>query len=227
MDNLFTKDKLQELANELSGCPKEVNNLLVTNNLYNRNSYGMAVWDFRFKTVKNIFSNSEGYLTYNDIKIANWTTTVIFNMNTGAAGVLVSKQNFENIKKKYEKKGVHYIINILSKNKHFNNSRNEQLSFFDDEPYNSERVRLAEKQFKEFYSEIKEVYIITLEEKSGILELICKKINSNFVILEKEVVYSNNKDHLLEMHEVNGELEAEVEEKPEITLKKNLKIKED
>ena len=225
MDNLFTKDKLQELANELSGCPKEVNNLLVTNNLYNR--YGMAVWDFRFKTVKNIFSNSEGYLTYNDIKIANWTTTVIFNMNTGAAGVLVSKQNFENIKKKYEKKGVHYIINILSKNKHFNNSRNEQLSFFDDEPYNSERVRLAEKQFKEFYSEIKEVYIITLEEKSGILELICKKINSNFVILEKEVVYSNNKDHLLEMHEVNGELEAEVEEKPEITLKKNLKIKED
>ena len=140
---------------------------------------------------------------------------------------MVSKQNFENIKKKYKKKGVHYIINILSKNKHFNNSRNEQLSFFDDESYNSEREQLAEKQFKEFYSEIKEVYIITLEEKRGILKLICKKIDSNFVTLKEEVVYSNNKDQLLEMHEVNGELEAEVDEKPEITLKKNLKIKED
>lgn len=226
MDNLCTKDKLQELANGLSECPKEVNNMLATNGLDNRNSYGMFLWDARFKKVKYIFSNSEGYLTYKDIKIANWTTTVIFNINTGAAGVLVSKKNFKNIKKKYKKKGVHYIINILSKNKHFNNSRNEQLSFFDDESYNSERERLAEKQFKEFYSEIKEVYIITLEEKRGLLELICKKINSNFVTLEKEVVYSNNKDQLLEMHEVNGELEAEVEEKPEITLKKNLKIKE-
>lgn len=227
MDNLCTKDKLQELANELSGCPKEANDILSTNGLHNRNSYGMIVWDTRFKKVKYVFSNSEGYLTYNDIKIANWTTTVIFNINTGAAGVLVSKQNFENIKKKYKKKGVHYIINILSKNKHFNNNRNEQLSFFDDESYNSEREQLAEKQFKEFYSEIKEVYIITLEEKRGILKLICKKIDSNFVTLKEEVVYSNNKDQLLEMHEVNGELEAEVEEKPEITLKKNLKIKED
>jgi len=227
MDNLCTKDKLQELANELSGCPKEANDILSTNGLHNRNSYGMIVWDTRFKKVKYVFSNSEGYLTYNDIKIANWTTTVIFNINTGAAGVLVSKQNFENIKKKYKKKGVHYIINILSKNKHFNNSRNEQLSFFDDESYNSEREQLAEKQFKEFYSEIKEVYIITLEEKRGILKLICKKIDSNFVTLKEEVVYSNNKDQLLEMHEVNGELEAEVDEKPEITLKKNLKIKED
>lgn len=226
MDNLCTKDKLQELANGLSECPKEVNNMLATNGLDNRNSYGMFLWDARFKKVKYIFSNSEGYLTHKDIKIANWTTTVIFNINTGAAGVLVSKQNFKNIKKKYKKKGVHYIINILSKNKHFNNSRNEQLSFFDDESYNSEREQFAEKQFKEFYSEIKEVYIITLEEKRGLLELICKKINSNFVTLEKEVVYSNNKDQLLEMHEVNGELEAEVEEKPEITLKKNLKIKE-
>ena len=227
MDNLCTKDKLQELANELSGCPKEANDILSTNGLHNRNSYGMIVWDTRFKKVKYVFSNSEGYLTYNDIKIANWTTTVIFNINTGAAGVLVSKQNFENIKKKYKKKGVHYIINILSKNKHFNNSRNEQLSFFDDESYNSEREQLAEKQFKEFYSEIKEVYIITLEEKRGILKLICKKIDSNFVTLKEEVVYSNNKDQLLEMHEVTGELEAEVDEKPEITLKKNLKIKED
>ena len=227
MDNLCTKDKLQELANELSGCPKEANDILSTNGLHNRNSYGMIVWDTRFMKVKYVFSNSEGYLTYNDIKIANWTTTVIFNINTGAAGVLVSKQNFENIKKKYKKKGVHYIINILSKNKHFNNSRNEQLSFFDDESYNSEREQLAEKQFKEFYSEIKEVYIITLEEKRGILKLICKKIDSNFVTLKEEVVYSNNKDQLLEMHEVNGELEAEVDEKPEITLKKNLKIKED
>ena len=68
---------------------------------------------------------------------------------------------------------------------------------------------------------------MTLEEKRGILKLICKKIDSNFVTLKEEVVYSNNKDQLLEMHEVNGELEAEVEEKPEITLKKNLKIKED
>ena len=227
MDNLCIKDKLQQLANDLSECPKEVNDMLVTNGLDNRNSYGMSLWDARFKKVKYIFSNSEGYLTYKDIKIANWTTTVIFNINTGAAGVLVSKQNFENIKKKYKKKGVHYIINILSKNKHFNNSRNEQLSFFDDESYNSEREQLAEKQFKEFYSEIKEVYIITLEEKRGILKLICKKIDSNFVTLKEEVVYSNNKDQLLEMHEVNGELEAEVDEKPEITLKKNLKIKED
>ena len=227
MDNLCTKDKLQELANELSGCPKEANDILSTNGLHNRNSYGMIVWDTRFKKVKYVFSNSEGYLTYNDIKIANWTTTVIFNIKTGAAGDLVSKQNFEYIKKKYKKKGVHYIINILSKNKHFNNSRNEQLSFFDDESYNSEREQLAEKQFKEFYSEIKEVYIITLEEKRGILKLICKKIDSNFVTLKEEVVYSNNKDQLLEMHEVNGELEAEVDEKPEITLKKNLKIKED
>ena len=76
-------------------------------------------------------------------------------------------------------------------------------------------------------NENKEVYIITLEEKRGILKLICKKIDSNFVTLKEEVVYSNNKDQLLEMHEVNGELEAEVDEKPEITLKKNLKIKED
>lgn len=59
------------------------------------------------------------------------------------------------------------------------------------------------------------------------MKLICKKIDSNFVTLKEEVVYSNNKDQLLEMHEVNGELEAEVDEKPEITLKKNLKIKED
>lgn len=226
MDNLCIKDKLQQLANDLSECPKEVNDMLVTNGLDNRNSYGMSLWDARFKKVKYIFSNSEGYLTYKDIKIANWTTTVIFNINTGALGILVSKQNFKNIKEKYKKKGVHYIINILSKNKHFNSSRNEQLSFFDDESYNSKREQLAEKQFKEIYSKIKEVYIITLGEKLGILELVCKRVGSNFITLEKEVVYPNNKGHLLEMHEVNGELVGEVEEKPEITLKKNLKIKE-
>ena len=225
MDNLCTKDKLQELANELSECQKEANDILATNELHNRNSYWMTVWDTRFKKVKYIFSNSEGYLTNKDIKIANWTTTVIFNINTGAVGVLLSKKNFKNIKKKYKKKGVHYIINILSKNKHFNNSRNEQLSFFDDESYNSKREQLAEKQFKEFYFKIKEVYIITVEEKLGILELVCKKVGSNFTTLEKVVVYPNNKGHLLEMHEVNGELEGEAEEKPEITLKKNLKIK--
>ena len=203
MDNLCTKDKLQELANELSECQKEANDILATNELHNRNSYWMTVWDTRFKKVKYIFSNSEGYLTNKDIKIANWTTTVIFNINKAAVGVMVSK-----------KKGVHYIINILSKNKHFNNSRNEQLSFFDDESYNSKREQLAEKQFKEFYFKIKEVYIITVEEKLGILELVCKKVGSNFTTLEKVVVYPNNKGHLLEMHEVNGEREKQ---------KKNLK----
>ena len=43
MDNLCTKDKLQELANGLSECPKEVNNMLATNGLDNRNGYGMSL----------------------------------------------------------------------------------------------------------------------------------------------------------------------------------------